>query len=62
MQGGPHRSATEQIEYWTMLGRQASGVLDPNKLLDVLSELVAVKVERVTTSIVAPKQPFAALE
>jgi len=45
-----------------MLGRQASGVLDPNKLLDVLSELVAVKVERVTTSIVAPKQPFAALE
>ena len=45
-----------------MLGRQAFGVPDPNKLLDVLSELVAVKVERVTTSIVAPKQLFAALE
>ncbi len=45
-----------------MLGRQASGVLDPNKLLVVLSELAAVRVEPVTTSAVAPKQPFAALE
>ena len=62
MQGGLHRSAAEQIEYWTMLDRQASGVLDPNKLLDVLSELAAVRVEPVTTSAVAPKQPFAALE
>ena len=57
-----HRSAAEQIEYWATLGRQVAGVLDPDKLLDVLSGLAAVRVEPVTTAAVAPEQAFAALE
>lgn len=57
-----HRSAAEQIEYWATLGRQVAGVLDPDKLLDVLSGLAAVRVEPVTTADVAPEQAFAALE
>ena len=51
-----HRSAAEQIEYWATLGRQVAGVLDPDKLLDVLSGLAAVRVEPVTTAAVAPEQ------
>lgn len=57
-----HRSAAEQIEYWATLGRQVAGVLDPDKLLDVLAGLAAVRVEPVTTAAVAPEQVFAALE
>lgn len=57
-----HRSAAEQIEYWATLGRQVAGVLDPDKLLDVLAGLAAVKVEPITTAAVAPEQVFAALE
>ena len=57
-----HRSAAEQIEYWATLGRQVAGVLDPDKLLDVLSGLAALRVEPVSTAAVAPEQVFAALE
>jgi hypothetical protein len=57
-----HRSAAEQIEYWAMLGRQVAGVLDPDKLLDVLSGLAGLRVEPVTSAAVAPEQAFAALE
>ena len=57
-----HRSAAEQIEYWATLGRQVAGVLDPDKLLDVLSGLAALRVEPVTTAAVAPEQVFGALE
>ena len=57
-----HRSAAEQIEYWATLGRQVAGVLDPDKLLDVLSGLAAVRVEQVTTAAVGAEQAFAALE
>ena len=57
-----HRSAAEQIEYWAMLGRQVAGVLDPDKLLDVLSGLAALRVEPVTGAAVAPEQVFGALE
>ena len=57
-----HRSAAEQIEYWATLGRQVAGVLDQDKLLDVLAGLAAVRVEPVTTAAVAPEQAFAALE
>lgn len=57
-----HRSAAEQIEYWATLGRQVAGVLDPDKLLDVLAGLAAVRVEPVTSAAVAPEQVFAAVE
>ncbi len=57
-----HRSAAEQIEYWATLGRQVAGVLDPDKLLDVLSGLAALKVEPVTAAVLEPEQVFAALE
>ena len=45
-----HRSAAEQIEYLASLGRQVAAVLDPDKLLDVLSGLAALKVEPVTAA------------
>jgi len=54
-----HRSAAEQIEYWAMLGRQVAGVLDPDKLLDVLSGLAGLRVEPVTSAAVAPEPPSA---
>ncbi len=57
-----HRSAAEQIEYWATLGRQVAGVLDPDKLLDVLSGLAGLRVEPVTSAAVAPEQVFGALE
>ena len=57
-----HRSAAEQIEYWAALGQQVAGVLDPDKLLDVLTGLAALKVEPITTAAVAAEQVFAALE
>ena len=57
-----HRSAAEQIEYWAALGQQVAGVLDPDKLLDVLTGLAALKVVPITTSAVDPEQAFAALE
>jgi len=59
---GHDRSGAEQIEYWTMLGRQVADDLDPDKLLDVLSGLTAVRVEPVSTAAVAPEQVFRALE
>ena len=31
------RSAAEQIEYWAALGQQVAGILDPDKLLDVIA-------------------------
>ena len=57
-----HRSAAEQIEYWAALGQQVAGVLDPDKLLDVLTGLAAVKVVPIATAAVDPEQAFAALE
>ena len=57
-----HRSAAEQIEYWAALGQQMAGVLDPDKLLDVLTGLAALKVVPVTSVAVDSEQAFAALE
>jgi hypothetical protein len=57
-----HRSAAEQIEYWAALGQQVAGVLDPDKLLDVLTGLATLKVEPIATAAVVPEQAFAALE
>lgn len=57
-----HRSAAEQIEYWAALGQQVAGVLDPDKLLDVLTGLAALKVVPVTSVAVDSEQAFAALE
>lgn len=57
-----HRSAAEQIEYWATLGQQVAGVLDPDKLLDVLTGLSALKVEPIATAAVDPEQAFEALE
>ena len=57
-----HRSAAEQIEYWAALGQQVAGVLDPDKLLDVLTGLATLKVEPIATAAVASEQVFAALE
>jgi hypothetical protein len=57
-----HRSAAEQIEYWATLGQQVAGVLDPDKLLDVLTGLSALTVVPIATSAVDPEQAFAALE
>lgn len=56
------RSAAEQIEYWAALGQQVAGILDPDKLLDVLTGLAAIKVVPIATSAVDPEQAFAALE
>jgi hypothetical protein len=57
-----HRSAAEQIEYWATLGQQVAGVLDPDKLLDVLTGLSTLTVVPIATSAVDPEQAFAALE
>lgn len=57
-----HRSAAEQIEYWASLGQQVARVLDPDKLLDVLTGLSALTVVPIDTSAVDPEQAFAALE
>ena len=57
-----HRSAAEQIEYWAALGQQVAGVLDPDKLLDVLTGLAALKVVPIATAAVDTEQAFAALE
>ena len=43
-------------------GRQVAGVLDPDKLLDVLSGLAGLRVEPVISAAVAPEQVFGALE
>ena len=43
-------------------GRQVAGVLDPDKLLDVLSGLAALRVEPISTAAVAPEHVFGALE
>lgn len=56
-----HRSAAEQVEYWATLAREVVGVLDPGKLLDVLSGLAALGVVLVTAAPVAAQQVFAAL-
>jgi hypothetical protein len=56
------RSAAEQIEYWATLGQQVAGVLDPDKLLDVLTGLSTLTVVPIATSAVDPEQAFAALE
>ena len=50
------RSAAEQIEYWAALGQQVAGILDPDKLLDVLTGLAAIKVVPIATSAVDPEQ------
>jgi hypothetical protein len=57
-----HRSATEQIEYWAALGQQVAGVLDPDKVLEVLAGLAALKVVPVAGAAVNPEQAFAVLE
>jgi hypothetical protein len=57
-----HRSAAEQIEYWAALGQQVAGVLDPDKLLEVLSGLAALKVVPVAWAAVNPEQAFEVLE
>ena len=57
-----HRSAAEQIEYWAALGQQVAGVLDPDKLLEVLSGLAALKVVPVAGAAVNPEQAFEVLE
>ena len=57
-----HRSAAEQIEYWAALGQQVAGILDPDKLLEVLSGLAALKVVPVVGAAVNPEKAFAALE
>jgi hypothetical protein len=57
-----HRSATEQIEYWAALGQQVARVLDPDKLLEVLSGLAALKVVPVAGAAVNLEQAFAVLD
>jgi hypothetical protein len=56
------RSAAEQVEYWATLAREVVGVLDPVKLLDVLSGLAALEVVLVTATPVAAQQVFATLQ
>ena len=57
-----HRSAAEQIEYWTTLGQQVAEGHDPDKLLDGLTGLSALTVVPIATSAVDPGREFAALE
>ena len=57
-----HRSAAEQIEYWAALGQQVAGILDPDKLLDVMTGLAGLKVVPIATAPVDPELAFAALE
>jgi hypothetical protein len=57
-----HRSAAEQIEYWAALGQQVAGILDPDRLLDLMTGLAELKVVPIATSAVDPDQAFAALE
>ena len=45
-----HRSAAEQIESWAALGQQVAGILDPDRLLDVMTGLAAIKVVPMASS------------
>lgn len=56
------RSAAEQIEYWATLGRKVAGVLDPVRLLDVLSSPATLKVVTTVGVLVDPEQVFGSLE
>jgi hypothetical protein len=58
----PHRSATEQIEYWAEMGRQVSMLLNPDDLLSVSAGLARIKVEPVHGEPVDPDEVFQSLE
>lgn len=51
-----HRSTAEQIEYWVDVGRQASGVIDPDVLLSLTSGLARIKVESVESRVIDPAE------
>ena len=57
-----HRSAAEQIEYWASLGRQITGFVDPQNLLDVAAGLARLRVEPIMAEPVASEAVFAAVE
>ena len=57
-----HRSTAEQIEYWADVGRQASGVIDPDVLISLASGLTRIKVEPVESRNIDPEEVFEALE
>lgn len=57
-----HRSAAEQVEYWASLGRQISGYVDPDSLLEVAAGLARLKVEPTVAHPIDPVVVFAAVE
>lgn len=57
-----HRSATEQIEYWAEMGRNAAKFINPDDLLSVSMGLAAIKVEPVLGESVSAESVFQALE
>ncbi len=57
-----HRSATEQIEYWTEIGRNAAKFINPDDLLSVSMGLAAIKIEPVLGESVSAESVFLALE
>lgn len=57
-----HRSAAEQIEYWASIGRSVGDLIDPDKLLAIVTGLARINVEPVTASPIDPEEVFAALQ
>jgi len=57
-----HRSAAQQIEYWASLGRQITGFVDPDSLLDVSTGLARLRVEPILAPPISPEAVFAAVE
>lgn len=57
-----HRSTAEQIEYWADVGRQATGIIDPDILLSLASGLARIKVEEVESKAIDPAAVFNDLE
>jgi len=63
MAGALHqRSAAQQVEYWSALGREVAGMVDPEQLLAVQAGLARLRVEPVRAAAVPPAQVFAALD
>jgi len=57
-----HRSTAEQIEYWADIGRQTSHLLNPDKLIEVLSGISKLSITPISDISVNAESIFKQLE
>ena len=57
-----HRSASEQVEYWAILGRSIAKVLDSDSILAIRSGLAQLRVENIKAPVIDPDAVFSSLE